>query len=303
MKNFSKKNAIYILLTLLFVFLLLQNNTAFKKCIIDGCFLFIENVFPSLFPMFLVNDILMNYNFYYFIDKSIAKIFKKVFGFSSMASYIFIMSMFSGTPTNAYITANLVREKKLSSEDASIILTYSCFLNPLFLYNMLTILFHSASISLKLILIHYALNFLIAFLFRKYPYEKKSPPKLETLSFSKTLAKSLKRSMDTLLVVLGTILFYFLLCEGASSFLPIPLFNCIINGLLEATGGLAKLTLLNINVHLKEILASLFISFGGLSIHTQIKNIIVEENISYRYFFFSRIFHAILSTLICVILP
>lgn len=302
MKKFSKNN-LYIFATLLFVFLLFQNNIAFKRCILNGCLVFFENVFPSLFPMFLVNDILMNYNFFFLLDNSINKIFKKIFGFSSIASYIFILSMFSGTPTNAYITANLVNEKKLSCQDASIILTYSCFLNPLFLYNMLNAIFHTTSITFKIIFIHYILNFFIAFLLRKYPYEKRVPSKTNPLSFSNTLSKSLKRSIDTLLLILGTIIFYFILCEGINTFFNSPLLNCITNGILEATGGLAKLTLLQINNHLKEILVSLFISFGGLSIHTQIKNIITEANISYKYFFLSRILHAFLSTTLSIIIP
>lgn len=302
MKTFLKNN-FYIFITLFFIILLFQNNIMFKNCILNGCFLFFEQVFPSLFPMFIVNDILMNYNFYYLIEKTIHKMFQKIFGFSTMASYVFVMSMFSGTPTNAYIATNLVREGKLSSKDASIILSYSCFLNPLFLYNMLNTIFENSTITIKLIAIHYLLNFLIAFWFRKYPYEKKECPKTKPLSFSLTLSKSLKRSVDTLFLVLGTILFYFIFCEGVTLFFSSPLFSCLANGILEATGGLAKLTLLHINNYLKEILVSLFISFGGLSIHSQIKNITNEVGISYQYFFVSRCIHALLSTLICIIIP
>lgn len=299
MKKFLKDN-LYILLTLFFVFLLFQKNIAFKKCILEGSIVFFENVFPSLFPMFIVNDILMNYNFFYLLDKSVNKILKKIFGFSTMASYIFVMSMFSGTPTNAYITANLIHEKKLSSKDASIVLTYSCFLNPLFLYNMLNTIFNNTAIVVKLMLINYGLNFLIAFWHRKYPYEQNTFSKTQPNSFSITLAKSLKRSTDTLFLILGTIIFYFILCEGITTFINFPLLNCFTNGLLEATGGLSKLSLLNINIHLKEILASIFISFGGLSIHTQIKNIITESQIPYKNFLLSRIIHTLLSTIIII---
>lgn len=302
MKAFLKNN-FYIIITLFFTLLLFQNNTVFNRCILNGCFLFFEQVFPSLFPMFIVNDILMNYNFYYIIEKTINKAFKNIFGFSTMASYVFVMSMFSGTPTNAYIAANLVREGRLSSKDASIILSYSCFLNPLFLYNMLNTIFAYTTITFKLIVIHYLLNFLIAFFHRKYPYEKKEFQNAKPLSFSLTITKSLKRSIDTLFLVLGTILFYFILCESITLFFPSPILSCLFNGILEATGGLAKLTLLHINNHLKEIMASLFISFGGFSIHSQIKNIISEVGISYKYFFFSRCMHAFLSTLICIIIP
>lgn len=302
MKTFLKNN-FFIFFILFFTFLLFQNNIAFKNCILNGCFLFFEQVFPSLFPMFIINDFLINYNFFSIIEKTIHKIFHKIFNFSPIASYIFIMSMFSGTPTNAYLTTNLVKEKQLSAKDASIILSYSCFLNPLFLYSILNTIFGNSTITIKLILIHYLLNFLIAFWNHNYSYEKKEYAKNNPLSFSLTLSKSLKRSVNTLLLVLGTIIFYLLLCEGISIFITSPLLNCFFNGILEATGGLAKLNLLNINNHLKEILANFFISFSGFSIHSQIKNIISEEKIPYKPFFFSRCIHALLSTLICIIIP
>lgn len=302
MKTFLKNNLV-IFFTLFFLFLLFYQNSTFKTCIIKGCFLFFEQVFPSLFPMFIINDILMNYNFFSIIEKSINKIFQKIFGFSTMASYIFVMSLFSGTPTNAYLITNLVKEKKINQKDAAIILSYSCFLNPLFLYNMLNAIFHNTHITFKIILIHYTLNFITALFFNKYPYEKRNFFTSNPKPFTKVLANSLKRSTNTFFLILGTIIFYFILCEGISMFLNSPILNCLINGVLETTGGLSKLILLNINHHLKEILACFFISFGGLSIHTQIKNIIEEENISYKFFFCSKLIQGILSTLICMIIP
>lgn len=244
----------------------------------------------------------MNYNFFIFTSNTIHKWFKKIFGQSKIATYIFIMSMISGTPTNAYLTVNLEKENLISKKDASIILTYSSFLNPFFLYTIFSLLFNS-HITLKLILIYYSVNFIIAFLLRKYPYQEKLLVIKKPLSFSKILSKSLKRSIDTLLLVFGTILFYLLLCEGIAYFITSPWFICIINGILEATGGLSKLTVLNVNFHLKELLALLFISFGGFSIHTQIKNILEEEDISYKPFFFARCFHAFLGIILFYLIP
>ncbi len=302
MKTFFKNN-LYLFIILFFLFLLFQNNIVFKNCILNGCLLFFEQVFPSLFPMFILNDLLLNYNFFFWIEKTIHKIFKKLFGFSKCASYIFVMSMTSGTPTNAYLTANLVKENKVSKKDAGIILAYSCFLNPLFLFTMLNFIFHHQGTAIKLICIHYGLNFFIAFLFRKYPYEQKEFKTSTPKNFTSTLSKSLKRSTDTLFLILGTIIFYFILCEGINLFINSPLLNCLMNGILEATGGLVKISSLQINNHLKEILVSLFISFGGLSIHSQIQNIISEVGISAHSFFLGRCLHAFLSTLICIIIP
>ncbi len=301
MKNFLKKY-IYLVITLVFVVLLFYKNLAFKNCIINGCSIFFHQVFPSLFPMFIINDILINYNFFTILDYLCSKIFHRIFHMSSAATYIFILSIFSGTPTNAYIATNLVNERKLSPKDAGIILSYSCFLNPLFLYNMLNTIFLDSNITLKIIFINYGLNFFIAFCYRKYNYQNVSlSPTKNVENFTKVLAKSIERSLNTLTMLLGTIIFYFIICEGISIVMHNPLLNCIFNGLLEATGGLAKIASLNINMHLKEILVSIFISFGGFSIHTQIKNIISDVSIPYKYFFVTRIIHAIASAAIFII--
>ena len=78
----------------------------------------------------------------------------------------------------------------------------------------------------------------------------------------------------------------------------IPLFS----GFFEISQGLNTLIIANISYKIKEILAIFFISFGGLSIHLQIKGILSDTKISYKTFFLYRIYQSILSVLfICVI--
>ena len=302
MKKFLK-NDIYIFITLLFLIIIFKNNIIFKECIINGCVLFFKQVFPTLLPMFIINDILIQYNFIFYLNHFFQKIFKKLFNFSNAATYIFIMSMFSGTPTNGYIAANLVTNKNLKQKDASIILSYSFFLNPLFLYNMLCIILNSNQEAINLIIITYCMNFLIALFFRKYKYTDISIDySTHTKQFSKTLSESIKKAFSTLINILGTMIFYFIICEGINLFIKNNTVNCFINGILEVTGGLSKLTSLNINFSLKKLITICFISFGGFSIHSQIKSIINDANISYKYFFIARIIHVLLSTTTCILI-
>lgn len=300
MKKFLK-NDLYIIITLLFIVLIFKHNVLFKNCIINGATIFFHQVFPTLFPAFLINDILISCNFIFYLNKWLNKIFYKLFHFSNAATYIFIMSIFSGTPTNGYITANLVNNNNLNIKDASIILTYSFFLNPLFLFTMLSFILNQKE-ALKLILISYSINFFIALFYRNYNYENiKLDYKMNNNSFSTILTSSINHAFSTLIIILGTMIFYFIICEGINLFIVNNNLNCLINGILEVTGGLSKLSNLNINFFLKKIIAISFISFGGLSIHSQIKSIIVDANISYKPFFKARIIHMILSTITCII--
>ncbi len=302
MKKFIKNDCLFLLI-FFFLFLLFRYNLLFKKCVIEGCSLFLNQVFPFLFPMFLISDFLIYSPFDIFIEKTFHKIFKPLFGFSKITSSAFALSLISGTPTNAYHIANLVHKKTISPKEASIMLSYSCFLNPLFLYTVLTSIFHNPHIVYKLLFIEYFINFLIAFFYRKFPYQEQKQYEQTKLPFSTILSNSLKKSMNTLLMILGTILFYLLLCESMGILFKNPILNCFLNGFLETTGGLTKLIPLQISFSLKEVLAALFISFMGLSIHTQIKTIIEEEHISFKPFLKARILHMLLSTSICIILP
>ena len=220
---------------------------------------------------------------------------------SPMATYIFIMAIFSGTPANAYIAASCVDANLITRKEAEVILSYSFFVNPLFLYQMLNNIFHNSLISFKIISICYFINLIIALYFRKFKYCNIKPQKNEEIDFSKTLTKSLKKSLNTLLIILGTIIFYLILSEGLNVFVKNDLVNCFFNGFLEITGGLNKLASLNVNNHFKEIMAVIFISFGGFSIHTQIKGITDEAGINFKTFFKMRFIHALLATSIYII--
>lgn len=301
MKN-KLQNYLFLFLTLLFLLLIFKYNIVFKNCIIEGSSLFFYQVFPTLFPMFIINDFLVNYNFDYYLNIFFQKFFTKIFNMNSNAISIFILSLFSGTPTNAYVTANFLEKKLITAKEAEIILTYAFFINPLFLYNMLQNIFHNSFISFKIIFICYITNLFIAFYQRKFSYPPSKNLSLKkSLNFSNSLSSSLNKSLKTLLNILGTIIFYLILSTGLNIFIKNNILNCLFNGFLEITGGLNKLALLNVSFNLKQILAVIFICFGGFSIHSQIKGIMMNYKVAYSSLFMARLAQVILATSICLI--
>ena len=61
---------------------------------------------------------------------------------------------------------------------------------------------------------------------------------------------------------------------------------------------LKNLTILN---EIKEIIAVIIISFGGLSINTQIKAILEDTDLNYKYFFNGRLMQALISFILIII--
>lgn len=289
---------LFCILALVFIF---DHNKEVAQVIINAGVLFFSKVFVSLFPMFILNDFMIGLHFPYYFYSIFKKTSQKIFHTSGISSYVFFLSIISGTPTNAYILKNLVDEKAITSLEASHYLYFTYFSNPLFLVTMLS-LFFSKPIIIKIIFIHYFSNFLIGIFVRnKAPEISKSNLTYETKSIGTILSNSIKRTINTLLLVLGTIVFYMIVSFLFTSFIHIPIFKVLLSGFLEITNGLNLLSTVQISLKLKEIIAIGIISFGGLSIHTQVKSILEETDISYSNFFTGRIYQTLISIFLILI--
>ncbi|MDE5538938.1 MAG: hypothetical protein K2J20_00425, partial [Bacilli bacterium] len=172
----------------------------------------------------------------------------------------------------------------------------------LFLTIMLSLIFPPSSV-LKIIIIHYFSNIIIGFLVRSHAPNITSS-NLDTTSkvnISSVLIKSINRSMSTLLMILGTIVFYMLLSYIITNLLSTtPFIKLIISSVLEITNGLNFLAKTSYLLKIKEIIALATISFGGLSIHTQIKSILEDTNISYKPFLKGRLLQVLIGTILII---
>lgn len=102
---------------------------------------------------------------------------------------------------------------------------------------------------------------------------------------------SVKESINSLLMILGIVTMLNMLISLLSNILNLPLnISCIINGLLEMTGGIMKLKITSIPNVLKFILAYYFLSFGGISIQMQTLSMITKIKIRYYKYLIFRLF-------------
>lgn len=277
-----KKILIYLPI-LIFIILIFINYNIVLESTINACYIWLYKVFPYLFIMIILNNILINLNFY--------QIFKRP------STYVFIMSLLSGSPTSAYIISNLHKEAIIDNCYADTSLLFSYFANPLFLYTMLNSIFKNNYIVIKLIIIHYISNFII-YLINKNKLNNYSNKRNNNLTFN--LTHSIKEAINTTLMVLGTIIFYLVISNIIINTFNIPSFLSILfRGILEMTQGLNYL--IDENIIYKEILTIFFLSFGGLSIHTQVKCILDEANLDYKYFLKGRTYQTIISLILTII--
>ena len=286
---------LYTLFLILIIYLFI-NKTIVTANITSSLILFITKVFPSLFPMFIISDLLISLNLPYYLNKYTSKITKFLFNIEGSSTYIFIMSLLSGTPSNALITKELLNKNYLSQESATTILSYTLLSNPLFLYTMLTMSF-TPKISLILILNNYLANIILGIIIRKQNKPSTYHITLNKSKLSTSFISAITKSIQTLLMILGTIICFNLINISTSH----KLLNTFISCLLEITGGLSLLSTISINISLKIIIATITISLTGLCIHTQIKSIIADTSINYPLFLKNRLLHLVINLILSII--
>lgn len=285
-----KKNNKELFVLILFSGILigiLANYNIIIECIRYTTNLWLTKLFGSLFPFLVIGSILIQLNF--------AEVTKKLFHIKSNSLIIMLLSALSGFPSNAKYIKDMYLKKEIDLDFANNALCYSFFSNPLFLISTLSILF-SKKLTIVIIFIHYISNFFIYLILPKV--KNNNLISYHSKPLGDIIAIAIKDSINTMLLILGTISFYSIIIVLLKEYLNNPLLLGIINGLLEFSSGLYNLSTLNISIFLSAYLATIFICFGSLSIHTQIKSIISDTPIKYKKFFIFRIVHTFIACLL-----
>jgi len=299
---------IFIFTIFLFIF-----STKINSTILFSFNLWKENIFPSLFPFFVVSSILINIGFVDFISNILKNIFYKLFLSNKYSTFIFFMSMLSGFPSSGKYLKDLLDKKKIDINEANKILLFTFFSNPLFIINTIGISFYnSRKIGFIILISHYLGNIIVGILFRKYNYKEDRSKKIDfkkeinyfnnqinNTNIITVLLSSIIDSMKSLINIFATITFFLIILTIITNIFNLSEpYNSIFSGLIEMTSGLKYLNTTNLSLNLKIIISGFFVSFGGLSIHGQILSILKDYDIKYLKFFIIRIIHGLISSLI-----
>ena len=303
-----KKLAKLISVLVLIIVILLYSNEIINsiKFSFSICF---NSLFPSLIPFMLLSNIILNYD----IVNDLNEIFKflmKIFHVNKNVGFIFIMSIFSGSPSNATYILESLNKGLININDANKSLKFCHFINPIFIIFTVGYQFlGSKSIGFKILFSHFISNIIIG-LFNKNKnfnclnntIKINETNKNKKENFFIILKKSILNTSNSLLLILGVITFFIIVTTLLNQLLNLNNNYKFIYGLLEITQGLNYLTYSNLNIVIKTVIASFMISFGGLCIHLQIFCIINNKKVSYISYFISRIIHGLISSIITYII-
>ncbi len=286
----NKKNLIIIYVFILLELLILINSKEVTINIIKSITIFKNRVFPSLFPAMIIGSLLIKNNIQNFIPNIINIFFKKIFNFDRNMTSLFIISIFSGTPSNALFINEYLNKGLINDKTAENLLCCTHFINPLFVINGVGIgIFNSVQIGFILLFFLYLSNFIKAFILRKkFTTTNTFNKKISKSNFINDFQNTIKESILACLNILGIIIIFnilIILLENIFS-LSISL-KLGLNILLEMTSSTILLSFLNINFYLKFIISYFILTFGGLCIQMQTLNMLQNKKIRYfKYLIF-----------------
>ena len=303
-------NTIIIIISLFILIELLIKKQIIYYSILYALNMWVKNLIPALFPFFIISDILINYNIVIYIPKAIRVFLKKIFNINDNLLTIFILSMISGFPSNARNARTLYDKGLINVTEANHILIFSHFANPVFILTIVGLFFlNNKRIGIILLLTHYISNIILGICFRKNNIFNDIT--INSMSFKNNFSiifiNSVKRAIDTILLICGILVIFLMLSAIIINIFDFNDYNImIVKGIFEITIGIEALGRLDIAMKYKAVISSMFLAFGGISVHMQVISQITDTKIRYIYFLMGRMYQmiiaGILTYFICLIL-
>lgn len=267
MKNIIKEILLFTTIILYLVYCL-NYNSYIKEQVIYSINIWITKIIPSLFPTFIIIDLIYNSNIPYYINKYLH------------INFIYIISIISGSPSNAYIL-------KKSNSDITKQLSVTKYTSLIFTFSYLKAIFNRKT-AIILIILNILSNFILILIIKpKNAIENN----IKHNPIFTTIINSITKNINTLITILGTIIFF--------NTLPINLIENIylktaLLSILEITTSLNNLSTIALPLNIKLLFTIISISTCGLCIESQIKSIINDTYLNYNKYLYYRLIHLII---------
>ncbi|CAM3744802.1 sporulation integral membrane protein YlbJ [Hathewaya histolytica] len=309
----SKRNNKIFILILSFLIL---NIIIFPKPCMDGSLkglkLFIQAVFPCLFPFLVLCNLIIAFNGIELYAKLLGPILCKPLNLPTSCSVVILLSFLCGYPMGAKYTSDLYEKKIIDFNTAEKLLNIASNASPLFIMGTISMaMLNNKRLGYILLISNYISCILMGIILKtKNNLDIKNKTKFkhnfQTPTFSKAFSSSIEDALNISILVGGFVIFFSMITEiiRSNTILSIAphlknktLFSFLL-GLLEITNGCHSISSMVIPTELKLILISFLISFSGLCIILQVYAFLYKYNFSIKKYVRRKFLQGILAAVI-----
>ena len=277
-KNIKRHLTLTLIFTLLILYI--KDSNLIINEFLSYTNIFITKLFPSVFIIYILSDLLINYG--------IIKLLKKITKYPTTI-YILLISLISGFPSGPKTIKDLKNKEFISEEESNKLIKFTHFPNPIFLFSTISLITKNISI----IYISIIISNLIILIINK-PKSNNKLPNIKEQDFTTTLSNSIIKTLKIIILIYGTSIFFYLISVIILKYLNNQDLYILINILFDLTKGITTTSLIN-NQTLKDLVIILLLTISPLNINIQIKSILSDTNIKYINFIKGRIISFILT--------
>lgn len=140
---------------------------AYLEAAIRGLVIWWDVLFPSLFPFFIISEVLLGFGIVHLIGTLLDPFMKPIFRIPGSGGFVAAMGYVSGYPIGAKLTAKLWEQKMVTRDEGERLVAFTTSSDPIFLIGAVSIgFFHNPQIVPILAISHYGGGFLIGILMR-----------------------------------------------------------------------------------------------------------------------------------------
>lgn len=315
---------------------IILNPTLSLSSASSGLSIWFNIVIPSLLPFLIISEILIRLGFVDFLGKLLEPLMRPLLNLPGEAAFPLTMSLISGYPVGTKLTSRLREERLISKNEGDRLISFTSTSGPLFMLGAVSVSMLGDPGLAPLVLIpHYLGVFALGFFSRLYDSRNRRFKVKNTnnifdeihnsyknwlntkQSIGSLISKSIRESMDTIILIGGLIVFYSVLVEILFNMrlfnnflfflqkqfsLPSDLTKGFFTGVFEVTIGCKNIASSNTSLLNKVLIINFLIGWGGLSVHSQGFSFINNTDINGKIYIISKFFHGILSTIFTYLL-
>lgn len=318
----------FILFTICLVLFSKSNLTATK----NGLVLWATCVVPSLFPFFVVTNLLTHTKVVYLIGKILDKFMRPIFNVPGIGGFAFAMGLISGYPVGAKIVSDLRQNNLVTKDEGERLLAFTNNSGPLFILSSVGIsLFGDTKTGLLLLFAHILACITVGIIFSKFSSKSNSfasnhsnqnlhyindNNNLTFKNLGEILSNSIHNSISTVLLIGGFVVMFSVIISILDQtnilnilsnliFPILKLFNFnfsfakpIISGIIELTNGINQVASVNIKaISQNVILSSFLLGFGGFSVLLQVYSLVSKTDLTIKKYFIGKVLQGIIASI------
>lgn len=306
-----KQHATGLGIILFFLAMLLRPQEVFSGTS-KGLVLWFQTVLPTLLPFMILSGLLISTNSIIYLDRIFAPLFCRLFGISQNASFAVVAGFLCGYPMGAKVTADLLRQGRISQSEGQYLLSFCNNTSPMFLISYVVWQnLQNPSLLLPALLLLFGTPILASAFFRPFYFRKScGSPKDRPGSDStkkqapdicikfQMLDTCIINSFETITKIGGYIILFSVLISLLSSapFQKIPFLNIALP-FLEITNGIPMLCTTDLPFTVRFALTMSLTTFGGICSIAQTNCMLEGTGLSIIPYFFQKV----ITTVLCMI--